>query len=94
VSNSPAGTFFASAAAAGIGLVLTDVRAAEKSARLIVCKPLLRTPLSLIIDDSCPVINKAYYWIKQRRDWRLRHHLAQVTPLREKRKFFRYQICD
>ncbi|MEW6360241.1 MAG: hypothetical protein AB1696_28165 [Planctomycetota bacterium] len=39
-----------------------------------VCNPLLRTPLSLIIDDSCPVINKAYYWIMQRREWRLRHH--------------------
>ena len=38
-----------------------------------VCNPLLRTPLSLIIDDSCPVINKAYYWIKQRHDWRLRN---------------------
>lgn len=37
-----------------------------------VCNPLLRTPLSLIIDDSCPVINKAYYWIHQRHDWRLR----------------------
>jgi len=38
-----------------------------------VCNPLLRTPLSLIIDDSCPVINKAYYWIKQRHEWRMRH---------------------
>ncbi len=38
-----------------------------------ICNPLLRTPLSLIIDDSCPVINKAYYWIQQRHDWRLRH---------------------
>lgn len=38
-----------------------------------VCNPLLRTPLSLIIDDSCPVINKAYYWIKQRHEWRLKH---------------------
>jgi hypothetical protein len=38
-----------------------------------VCNPLLRTPLSLIIDDSCPVINKAHYWIQQRHDWRLRH---------------------
>ncbi len=37
------------------------------------CNPLLRTPLSLIIDDSCPVINKAYYWIKQRHEWRMRH---------------------
>ena len=36
------------------------------------CNPLLRTPLSLIIDDSCPVINKAYYWIKQRHEWRAR----------------------
>src|ERR1041385_7651966 len=39
-----------------------------------VCNPLLRTPLSLIIDDSCPVINKAYYWIQQRHEWRMRHH--------------------
>lgn len=38
-----------------------------------ICNPLLRTPLSLIIDDSCPVINKAYYWIKQRHDWRMRN---------------------
>ncbi|MBM3334220.1 hypothetical protein FJY63_06125, partial [Candidatus Sumerlaeota bacterium] len=38
-----------------------------------VCNPLLRTPLSLIIDDSCPVINKAYFWIQQRHDWRMRH---------------------
>ncbi len=38
-----------------------------------VCNPLLRTPLSLIIDDSCPVINKARYWIQQRHEWRLRH---------------------
>ena len=38
-----------------------------------ICNPLLRTPLSLIIDDSCPVINKAYYWIQQRHDWRMRH---------------------
>lgn len=39
-----------------------------------VCNPLLRSPLALIIDDSCPVINMAYYWIKQRHDWRMRHH--------------------
>ena len=38
-----------------------------------ICNPLLRIPLSLIIDDSCPVINKAYYWIQQRHDWRIRH---------------------
>ena len=41
---------------------------------ITVRNPLLRTPLSLIIDDSCPVINKAYYWIQQRHDWRMRHH--------------------
>ena len=38
-----------------------------------ICNPLLRAPLSLIIDDSCPVINKAYYWIQQRHDWRMRN---------------------
>lgn len=38
-----------------------------------VCNPLLRTPLSLIIDDSCPVINLAYYWMKQRLDWKAKH---------------------
>jgi len=38
-----------------------------------VCNPLLRTPLSLIIDDSCPVINKAWYWIQQRHDWQAKH---------------------
>jgi hypothetical protein len=65
--------FLAAATAAGVGLTLTDVRAAERPARVTVCNPLLRTPLSLIIDDSCPVINKAYYWIEQRHDWRLRH---------------------
>jgi hypothetical protein len=68
--------FFASAAAAGVTRALRDVHAAEKPARLTICNPLLRTPLSLSIDDSCPVIHKAYYWIKQRRDWRLRHHLV------------------
>jgi hypothetical protein len=41
--------------------------------RVSVCNPLRRTPLSLIIDDSCPVINKAYYWIQQRHAWRVRH---------------------
>ena len=44
-----------------------------------ICNPLCRTPLSLIIDDSCPVINKAYYWIKQRHAWRERHR--PDTPL-------------
>ena len=38
-----------------------------------ICNPLLRIPLSRIIDDSCPVINKAYYWIQKRHDWRIRH---------------------
>jgi len=39
-----------------------------------VCNPLCRTPLSLIIDDSCPVINLAYHWITQRHAWKERHH--------------------
>lgn len=53
-----------------------DPKTASKGAgpfAISVCNPLLRTPLSLIIDDSCPVINKAYYWIKDMHDWRLRH---------------------
>ncbi len=41
-----------------------------------ICNPLLRTPLALIIDDSCPCINKAYYWIKQRHEWRLRNRVT------------------
>ncbi len=62
------------AAAAGLGLGLPrDGFGAEGGARVTVCNPLLRTPLGLIIDDSCPVINKAYYWIRQRHDWRLKH---------------------
>ena len=47
--------------------------AAPEVLKVGLCNPLLRTPLSLIIDDSCPVINKAYYWIKQRHEWRLKH---------------------
>jgi len=43
---------------------------------VVVENPLLRTPLSLIIDDSCPVINKAYYWIRQRDAWRRRHGIT------------------
>lgn len=67
--------FLATTTAAGVGLMLPGWRAAAgELPRLSVCNPLLRTPLSLIVDDSCPVINKAYYWIKQRHDWRLRHH--------------------
>jgi hypothetical protein len=38
-----------------------------------VCNPLLRTPLSLLIDDSCPVINLTYYWIRQRQAWLAKH---------------------
>ena len=40
---------------------------------ITVCNPLLRTPLSLIVDDSCPVINLTYYWIHQRHAWKARH---------------------
>jgi hypothetical protein len=40
------------------------------------CNPLLRTPLALIVDDSCPVINLTYFWINQRQAWKakLRPH--------------------
>lgn len=66
--------FLGGAAAAGAGLGLSGpMVAGQDNSRVTVCNPLLRTPLSLIIDDSCPVINKAYYWIQQRHDWRLRH---------------------
>lgn len=34
--------------------------------------PLLRTPLALIVDDSCPVINLTYHWIRQRQAWKAR----------------------
>lgn len=37
------------------------------------CNPLLRTPLALIVDDSCPVINLNHFWIKQRHAWLARH---------------------
>lgn len=37
------------------------------------CNPLLRTPLSLIVDDACPVINLTYYWIQQRHAWKAKH---------------------
>lgn len=36
--------------------------------------PWLRTPLALIIDDSAPCINLAYYWIRDRIAWKARHH--------------------
>ncbi len=42
--------------------------------KVSICNPLCRTPLALIVDDSCPVINLAYYWIKQRHEWKQRHH--------------------
>lgn len=63
----------------GIGLAAAGAAAGAETAgahaplKASVCNPLLRTPLALIIDDSCPVINKAYYWIQQQHDWRLRH---------------------
>ena len=38
-----------------------------------VCNPLLRTPLALIVDDSCPVINLNHFWIKQRHAWLARN---------------------
>jgi len=79
--------FLAATAGAGVGLTLGGSRAAaEKPAAVAsasgsrptisatVCNPLLRTPLSLIIDDSCPVINMAYYWIQEHHDWRVRLH--------------------
>lgn len=42
--------------------------------KVLVCNPLHRTPLSLIVDDSCPVINLTYFWIHQRHAWKARHH--------------------
>jgi hypothetical protein len=66
--------FLGTAAAAGLGMGMSGpCLAGQSGPRITVCNPLLRTPLSLIIDDSCPVINKAYYWIQQRHDWRMRH---------------------
>ena len=44
-----------------------------KKMNVTICNPLLRTPLSLIVDDSCPVINLTYYWIQQRHDWKAKH---------------------
>ena len=46
-----------------------------------VCNPLLRTPLSLIVDDSCPVVNLTYYWIHQRHAWKARHQ-PNIPPER------------
>jgi len=39
-----------------------------------VCNPLLRTPLSIIVDDSCPVVNLTYFWMRQRTKWRKKFH--------------------
>ncbi len=70
--------FLAAASLGGFGIapLLADPPGSGPSSALKVsfCNPLLRTPLSLIIDDSCPVINKAWYWIQQRHEWRLKHH--------------------
>lgn len=52
---------------------MVKARAAADELKPTVCNPLLRTPLALIIDDSCPVINKAWYWIQARHEWRLKH---------------------
>lgn len=49
------------------------LEASETPLEVRACNPLLRTPLALIVDDSCPVINKAWYWIRDRHDWRMRH---------------------
>ncbi|MCX8035901.1 MAG: hypothetical protein N3D11_02370 [Candidatus Sumerlaeia bacterium] len=65
--------FLAASAAAASGMTLPG-RTAQPEPAVAVCNPLLRTPLGLIIDDSCPIINLGYYWIKQRHDWRVRLH--------------------
>ncbi len=39
-----------------------------------VLNPLARTPLALIIDDSCPLLNLGTYWIEQRDAWRQKHY--------------------
>ena len=47
---------------------------------IVVANPLLRTPLSLIVDDSCPVINLTYFWIQQRQAWKAQ--FAPTAPFR------------
>ena len=49
--------------------------------KVTTCNPLLRTPLSLIIDDSCPVINLTYYWMHQWLAWRPKHR-PDLKPAR------------
>jgi hypothetical protein len=52
------------------GMTIIGACADDTDLKVTVCNPLLRTPLALIIDDACPVINKAWYWIKARHEWR------------------------
>lgn len=72
-ANTSRRKFLKAAVMGGVGASL-----AGEDLNVTVCNPLLRTPLSLIIDDSCPVINLGYYWILHRHQWRLRH--APDTP--------------
>ena len=44
-----------------------------ESPEIVVTNPLLRTPLSLIVDDSCPVINLTHFWIQQRQAWKAKY---------------------
>lgn len=61
-------------AGAGVAVLATGVRAAADGLTATVRNPLLRTPLALLIDDSCPVVNLGWHWIKARHDWRMRLH--------------------
>ena len=54
--------------------IATGARAAVNGLTATVSNPLRRTPLALLIDDSCPVINLGWHWIQQRREWRQRLH--------------------
>ena len=54
---------FLQTAGAGAAVLATGVRAAD-GLTATVRNPLLRTPLALLIDDSCPVINLGWHWIK------------------------------
>lgn len=65
---------FLQAAGAGAAMLATGVRAAAEALTATVRNPLLRTPLALLIDDSCPVVNLGWHWIKSRHDWRTRLH--------------------
>jgi hypothetical protein len=72
--TSLAATTLAAQAGRGVAAEPQAMVSSEGAMEVKVCNPLLRTPLALIIDDSCPVINMAYYWIKEQHDWRVRHH--------------------